>query len=277
MYDSKEILSAMQSEAGHQELYLLGRKLSALAKQQCNSRCELIRIPNLFIDAATSVDPQSVVIQFFQLINSLNLKKSVGEENYVLANYKDDENSLKELVTQLHSAAGFYGEFNGVVGLKMDGSLDTSKMGYLFQLVEAHQTMTFLFFVPNASDDRLKKRFADELIKRIAIYRLKLYQPTAQQMLEHLDKQQKLKGLILTANAQTVLIQAISTLCESSAFAGRSTLDHLADEIAWHFIDSLHDKEEISVSDLSFLHANNSFVASFKEQSNRCIGFGEKG
>lgn len=277
MNEHQQALETMRETPGYSEFYEFGCRLAALAKQKKENGYDAVLIPNLFVETPVGFSPKEFIHLLSELVYDLRLKTPVGEETYIIEVYKDDESSLKSLVNKLHQAAGFYGEFNGFVGLQIETEADIHQLKYLFQLVETQPKMTFVFFVSNTSDERARKKLEIELMRRVNLHQMKIDGLNPEQMTEYLEARLDVKGYSITAEARESLQAALRELKKSSCFGGYKTLNQLVDHIIWNLIDSTSSHRTISTRDLSFLFERRGFLDSFQEQNTRCIGFGEKG
>lgn len=266
------LLSWKQADVG-EDLLSFGNKLLLLAELRRKRHSLNLTIPNLIVETSDSIPSKMILQQITELISTLNLIRFVGEDRYICVEYKDDESSLYSLVSSIRNAAGFYGEFRGVVGIKLNKLLMPEYYEYLFLLIQQHSEIIFLLFLPSKEKETSKRALKNELMKRTPIQHIEIQHQSIPNMVSLIQKELHNKGFSLSQDSFSVLQQAITILAQNKCFLGKDTLIQLAESIAWKMLEKSGERHRIKAEDLQFLTDANSLLTQYCEEKTNSIGF----
>ena len=277
-------LSAIESLTGMEEFKSFCGRLSQTAANARKLRLESIPLPNLIFAAEPGSGTTMHIRLLSELFREQKLMRFMGEEAYFEWLLTDEQESINKLILRTKRAAGFYGEFRGVIGLDIGALLaereEVPPLARLMEYVASQKgKILFVFTIPLKTAPEMQK----QLVGRFASYTPVelIHMPFPMEEAQYYVTDQLFsQGFDVSAAAQSILKQAVRKTSESPNFEGYQTLQNLADVIVWRKISQLPPVDDrITESDVQFVLAPDGFCAVLNvhgvRTAMRRMGFGE--
>lgn len=283
--EQEKVIDRINALPGMEEFKAFCGRLVQTANNMKALNIKSIPLPDLIFAA----DPGSGVTMHIQLLSELlkeqKLMQFIGEEEYFEWSLQNEQNSLNQFFIRVRRAAGFYGKFQGVIGLEIKALLSREKghalLDKLMEYVTSQQEkILFVFVIPYQTP----KKIQSQLIGRFASYspvELISMPFPVNDALYYITDELSAKGFNVTEEAQQVLKSAIKSMSASHQFEGYQTLQTLTKEILWRRMSQqLPLDENITAADINFILEDNGYFSALKASSaaaeNRKVGFGEE-
>ncbi|MBQ2989719.1 MAG: hypothetical protein IJD60_00315 [Clostridia bacterium] len=281
MYSFKTY-DAIQTLPGMEELKTLAAKLLQTAENLSNTGLSSIPLPNLILAAAPGCGTSLHIRMIADLLRDLNLMQFIGDEDAFEWALTGTEDSFDKLLRRIRIARGFYGQYQGVIGLDLSEVIGEKWPSVSKRLMEyvhyMHGSILFVFVVPIDTSkrtlDQLKASFASLTPVELIRTPFPGSDSSASYVVSHLEQKQ----MTVAPEAQAIIRSAIAEMLESPAFDGYQTLTNLVDEICWRkFSTQVDGNLLIAAQDVAFLSGPGGYSSLFKSKeptSKRLVGFG---
>lgn len=280
MFSSKGY-DSIQALAGMDELKTLADKLLQTAKNLRNTSLSSIPLPNLILAASPGCGTSLHIRLLADLLRELNLKQFIGEESTFEWALTKKEDSFDKFLRRIRIAGGFYGQFNGIIGLDLSDVLDEDWLCSSKRLMEyvdyMYGRILFIFVVPIDTPDHILQKLQVSFANLTPIEFIRTPFPSVADATSYVQNHLQSKQISLDPSAVTIIHDAIAEMLDSPAFDGYQTLLSLVDEICWRkFSTQTGGNLLIDAHDVSFLSGPNGYSSLFKSKlpsSKRLIGF----
>ena len=278
---TEEILQKIDDLPGMEDFKALCHRLHTATENANRLHLERAPLPNLIFAAAPGCGVTLHIRLLADLLQSLRLLQFTGEEEYFEWTMTDDAKSFDRLLLRVRTAAGFYGQFRGVVGLDLSNLLKNGdslpEMDRLMEYIDARQgKIVFVFIIPDTVPERTVNQLLGQFASITPAELIRMPFPT-EEAKNFVVERLRLRGFTLTEKACKMLENAVARLSENREFEGYQTLINLCDDIIWRRLSSaeLHSAS-IDEDDLDFIFAVGGFGSQLRAHKNnqRRVGFG---
>lgn len=281
--NTEEVLARVEQLPGMEDFKDLCARLRMAAENITRQQLRSVPLPNLIFAAAPGCGITLHIGLLTELLKSLRLLDFAGEEEYFEWALADDEKDFDRFLLRVRQAAGFYGQFHGVIGLDISAMLEDRDqlpdMARLMEYMEARQgKIVFVLIVSDHTSESTLRQllglFASitpaELVRMPFPYR---------EAQAYITGQLQRKGFSVSPDAQEILADTVVRLSGTDAFEGYQTLQNLAEEIIWRKISAgTMDNAQITGGDLRFIQAEDGYVSRLNAYAHRIhkrkVGFG---
>ncbi len=231
----------IQSLCGMEELKGFADKLLLTAENARRIGMRYPTLPNLILEADHGFGITRCVHLVAILLKEQKLMRFSGEEECFELCINNIEKDFDGLLRRVNLAAGFYAEFNGVIGLDLSGIFRRNEqlpdISRLMEFIDDQQgRIMFLCVIPLRTPAELSRQFKRQFISRTPLVTLRLPFPTGKQVLPFTTGILEERGFTLSPEAEAVLLSAIERLLRDKDFEGFQTLTNLTDEIIWRLL-----------------------------------------
>ena len=249
-------------------------------------RIRSMPLPNLIFAADPGCGITMHIKLLAELLKELQLLHFVGEEMCFEWELSDEEQSMERLFLRIQRAAGFYAQFQGIVGLDVSKLLTGRKkedaLKRLMEFVDSKEGKTlFVFIIPFHDSETTQKQLIGCFASHTPVELIHMQFPRKEAQYYIVD-QLFGQGFEVTREAQEILKKAVLTVSRADDFEGYQTLQNLTDEIVWHKLSQLPPVDEIiTASDVRFILEDGGCVTALQahgiHRTHRRVGFGEEG
>lgn len=239
MRDNVSALEEIEALRGMDEFKALARKLNVIAR---NARLlpssGVVKLPAFLFAAAPGVGITTALRLLSRQLSQLDLFRFVGDVKFfewVLdADAFRQGGSFEKLLRKVDEAAGFYGDFRGVVCVDISAwEKEMASPGFR-RLLEFADDMygkqLFVFLVPMMSDERLAPVQA-ALSAQLPLETVRMPYPEPRVFLDHLREALEKRGFSLADGANDILCDTLERAYKADGFDGFQTISNLMDEI----------------------------------------------
>ncbi len=277
---------------GAEELKSFADKLVITAENAKARSSKYPLLPNLIFSCAPGCGVSSFIRKLASLIRDLKLMRFSGEEEcfeLIISDTEkaakkvllDEDRNIKNLLNRITTAAGFYSDFRGLIGLDMTSlfkeDMDFSKISQLMDFVDIHQgKILFVFIVPIDPPSDALSDFLHQFSNRTPVEYLRLPFPETVEILEFIRLRLSRSNMSLTDEAALYLTGIVEELRKDNQFKGYQTMKTLIEELVWHKLSSSTGKDGVIDSgDLDFLNDEDHLLGIVRTQlrnQNRPMG-----
>lgn len=276
-----DIMWEIDGLPGMDEFKALCHRLELAANNARGNSLGRIPLPNLIFAAAPGCGTTLHIRLLTELLKTLRLLPFTGEEEYFEWALSEDKKAFDRFLLRVKAAGGFYGQFRGVIGLDVSELMDESDefniMERLMEYVDARQgKILFVFIIPDDTPERLLRQLVGRFASISPVELIRMPFP-AEEAKQYLAWQLENRGYQITAEAFTLLEEAVQKLSATDKFEGYQTLLSLTEEIIWHKVSrSAMTDAYITAEDLAFIFAEDGYYSQFNaySQRRRVVGFG---
>lgn len=272
-----ESFNKIMALEGMDELKAFAGKLLQLRENRKNHNQLPATLPNLILAADPGCGTSLHIRMLTQLLEETELLPFMGEEKSFEWAITRKEDSFDYLLRRIHVAAGFYGQFCGVVGLDLSDILDErwpASAIRLMEYVDAQQgNILFVFVIPLKTNERLIDRLKIGFASRTPIELISTPFPKSDFADSYIKKALAKRGIDMDQAAQDSIRTAIEKMTKSPAFDGYQSMQNLIDELTWHVASKPQSDLLIRAADVEFLEDYLKLFASRSHEGKRLIGF----
>lgn len=276
-----DIMWEIDGIPGMDEFKALCHRLELAANNARGNMLGRIPLPNLVFAAAPGCGTTLHIRLLTELLKTLRLLPFTGEEECFEWSIPEDKKAFDRFLMRVKTAGGFYGQFRGVIGLDvsalMDGNDEFNIMERLMEYVDARQgKIMFVFIIPDDTPERLLRQLVGRFASISPVELIRMPFP-AEEAKKYLSWQLETRGYQITAEAASLLEEAVQRLSTTDKFEGYQTLLSLTEEIIWHKVSrSAMTDTYITAEDLAFIFAEGGYYSQFSaySQRRRVVGFG---
>lgn len=269
---------------GMDELKAFAEKLVVTAENAQNRSIQYPPLPNLIVSCGSGYGITSHISLISELIREARLMRFIGEEEYFEMTITNVKKDIDRLLERISIAAGFYGEFRGVIGLNISSFFeertDYKDARYLMDFVDLQQgRILFIFIVPLAPDEKQMTAFLHQFSSRTPVEVIRLPFPETTEVMKFLEDQLENNNMTLSEDAEAELISVVNELRNDAQFSGYRTLNNLINELVWNKLSSPSGCDGIiGLSDIEFLSGDKHLLDVVRTQTRnhekiRHIGF----
>ncbi|MBQ2952212.1 MAG: hypothetical protein IJE07_01510 [Clostridia bacterium] len=280
---TEEILRKIDALPGMEDFKALCHRLHTASENVNRLHLERAPLPNLIFAAAPGCGVTLHIRLLADLLQSLRLLQFTGEEAFFEWSLDDDENAFNRFLLRVRRAAGFYGQFRGVIGLDLSRMLKNGDqlpdMDRLMEYIDARQgKIVFVLIVPDSVPERTIMKLLGQFASSTPAELIRMPFPALEAKNYIVDRLRQ-RGFTLTDKACTMLEEAVERLSESREFEGYQTLINLCDDIIWRRLSS-EDMQDTSITEdsLDFIFAAGGFGSQLRanptKTNPRRVGFG---
>ena len=281
LQDTMDKILALQ---GMEEFKGFCEKLLRTAENMKNMGMRQVPLPNLIFAADPGCGVTLHIRLLTDLLKELKLLRFIGEEECFEWAISDEKEGMDRLIMRMRRAAGFYGQFCGVVGLDMGRLIKNAdeepSMDKLMEFVESRKgQVLFIFILPLQKTESIQSQFQGRFASFTPVELIHMPFPVDEAQYYITDELFG-RGFIVTNGAQQALKRAVKALSQSASFEGYQTLRNLTDEIIWHKLSQpLFTDEQITARDVQFIMGEHGFITTLNahgvRHARRRVGFGE--
>lgn len=280
----QEILSQINALYGMEEFKQFCEKLVQTADNMRAMKARSIPLPNLIFAADPGCGVTLHLHLLTELMRTLKLMQFSGEEECFEWELHDEQGGLKRLFLRMRRAAGFYGRFQGIIGLDIGKILEDRNtvppLRHLMEFMESQKgSVLFVCIIPYHTPSELQRQLVGWFASHSPVELIHMPFPWDEAQY-YITDQLFSRGFVVSESAQQALKKAVKTLSGSRDFEGYQTLQILTDEIVWRKVSQLLPPDEnITVEDVKFILEDDGYYAAFSAKGNssarRRVGFGE--
>ena len=231
-------MEQIQSLCGMREFKALAEKLSRTA---ANARMRNILYPpcpNLLVLSASGSGITTVIRLLSGLLREEKLFRFIGEEAYFETSLSANDDDIDRILDRIRLAAGFYGQFRGVIGIEIsdiDLLLKENRvMRRMMEFVDIEQgRILFVFVLPISAEARQVIEFQRLFVSRTPLEVLHLPFPATDEIIGFIRLRLEQRHMILTDDGAASLKPAVEKLRKDKQFKGFQSLNNLIDELVW--------------------------------------------
>lgn len=276
------LMQDINSLQGMSEFKELCSRLITAADNAFQYRLGTVPLPNLIFAAAPGCGVTLHIRMLTSLLKELRLLQFVGEEECFEWAISDDDEEFDRFLKRVRRAGGFYGQFQGVVGLDISDMLEgcdrLPPMERLMEYIEARQgKILFVLIVP----DDIEESLIQQLLARFAsispaeVIRMPFPRDEAA---HYVTQQLQYRGFAVSPKADALLVEVVDQLCDTEQFEGYQTLLNLVEEIIWQKVSQGEMRDDdILKQDVDFIFEENGYISRLKSgthKARRRMGFG---
>lgn len=278
----QDTLSQIQALYGMEEYKRFCEKLVQTAKNVRSLKIRNIPLPNLIFAADPGCGVTLHIRLLTELMRELKLMQFTGEEECFEWELADDQEGLKRLFLRMRHAAGFYGRFQGIIGLDIGKILKDADsvppLRHLMEFLESQSgSVMFVFIIPYHTAPDLQRQLVGCFANHTPVELIHMPFPWDEAQY-YITDQLFSRGFVVSEGAQKTLKTAVKTLSKSNEFEGYETLRTLTEEIVWRKVSQLLPPDEnITAEDVRFILDNDGYYGAFNAHGthSRRVGFGE--
>lgn len=273
-----EIMQEINSLLGMENFKRLCSHLQFAANNVRQHQLRYCPIPNLIFAVAPGCGTSRNLRLLTELLKALSLLQFSGEEDCFEWMLGNAEEAFEEFLERVDTAAGFYGQFCGVIGLHMSQMLGGADpfhtLERLMEYVNERQgEVVFVFIVPDDIKERHLKLLYNSFVSATPVELIRMPFPVEETQ-NYITRQLQENGFTVSDEAQAVLRKAAIRLDSFEEFAGYHTLQNLSDVISWRKLSqSMMQSTEISEQDVAFIFAPDGYFSQLEAQRKAVIGF----
>lgn len=274
MYGAYRDMMALE---GMEELKAFAGKLIRFRENRETHAQLPVTLPNLILAADPGCGTSLHIRLLTQLLEETELLPFMGEEKSFEWAITRKEESFDYLLRRIHAAAGFYGQFSGVVGLDLSDILDErwpASAVRLMEYVDAQQgNILFVFVIPRKTSPKLIERLKIGFASRTPIELICTPCPESDFADSYIKEALAGRGIEMDQAAQERIRAAVEKMKESPAFDGYQSMQNLIDELTWHIASKSESDLIIRAADVAFLEDYLKLFAGRSHEGKRLIGF----
>lgn len=278
----QEALAQINGLYGMEEYKQFCEKLVRTSENLKTMYIKQVPLPNLIFAADPGCGVTLHIRLLSDLLHELKLMDFIGEEDCFEWALSDGDEGMKRLFLRLRRAAGFYGQFKGIIGLDVgkliEGKEKVPSFRNLMEFAEAEQgNILFIIIIPHHVPEALQKQLVGRFASYPPVELIHMPFPWSEAQY-YITDQLYSRGLIVTKSAQQKLKQAVKKLSGSPVFEGYQTLQNLTDEIVWRKISQpFPTDEKITAEDVKFILDKDGYYDTLNAHGKiqRRVGFGE--
>ena len=279
----KMAFKRIREQSNVEAFQLFADKLARTAQNMQRLHIQEVPLPNLIFAAAPGSGVTMHIRLLSDLIRQLRLMPFAGEEECFEWAIRNDDKDVDTFFRRINRAAGFYGQFRGIIGLDISGLIkDKDKippMNRLMEYVDARQgKILFVFIIPIDTPQAVQEQLLGQFASRTPAEIIELPFPR-REAIHFLETQLEAQHFSIKSDARAKLEEALDALADSKDFEGFQTLQNLADEILWRKISGNSvANTQIQAKDVAFILEEDGYLArlllSSELKNKRRIGFG---
>lgn len=289
--DEREAIMSLQQTNAYREIEQLcgmdefkafARKLVHCAHNMEKTSIRALSLPNLIFATVPGCGVTLHIRLLTDLVEQLRLMPLVGDERFFEWTIDQSEESFDRLLKRIRRAAGFYGQFRGVVGLDISRVSDKTDavpaMERLMEYVDATQGMIlFVFIIPLDTSEQSRRQLLAGFSDKTPVELIRMPFPDDRAVLDYVCGELSKRGFAVAPEAGDIIRSEVTQMIRTPGFEGYQTLQNLTDEIVWRKVSGERGGSvDLTAEDVRFIRSANgshTMLSLNNRLNRRVVGF----
>ena len=281
---TKNYYRELQALCGATELKTFAGRLMTAKRNAILRNMNYPPIPNIMLHTCPGAGITTMIQLLAGMLREHRLMRFSGEEACFEISISDMDEDMPLLLKRVNTAAGFYGEFRGVIGLDLSRVLDGNHFSAddarrMLDYIELKQgKILFVYIVPSDAPKAAVEALERALVNRAPLENINVPFPETGEIVAFIEDRFAKLDMSLDEGCAQRLQEAVNKLRSSSSFMGYRSLNNLIDELTWRYLsDDSCSGGTVSETELCTLLQHSGLLGTIKErrvsQTARHIGF----